>query len=121
MQETQVGSLGREGPLEEEIATHSSILAWAIPRTEKPGGLHSLWGQKELDTTEQLNSNNRIYRSERERGSLGGRHSMDKGTEVGSLRHLPCCVERDAGITWEGKGEEVPWSLLFAFGEMGRL
>ena len=42
MQETQEmrdGSLGREGPLEEEMATHSSILAWEIPRTEEPGGL----------------------------------------------------------------------------------
>ena len=39
MQETQVGSLGLEDPLEEEVATHSSILAWEIPWTEKPGGL----------------------------------------------------------------------------------
>ena len=37
-QETQVQSLGREDPLEEETATHSSILAWEIPRTEEPGG-----------------------------------------------------------------------------------
>ena len=54
MQETWVRSLGREGPLKEEIATHSSILAWAIPRTKESGGLHSLWGHKELDTTERL-------------------------------------------------------------------
>ena len=39
MQEIQVGSLGQEDPLEEEMTTHSSILAWKIPRTEKPGGL----------------------------------------------------------------------------------
>ena len=39
MQETQVQSLGRDDPLEEEMATHSSILAWEIPWTEKPGGL----------------------------------------------------------------------------------
>ena len=39
MQETQVQSLGREDPLEEEMATHSSILAWRIPWTEEPGGL----------------------------------------------------------------------------------
>ena len=39
MQETlQVRSLGGEDPLEEEMATHSSLLAWKIPRTEKPGG-----------------------------------------------------------------------------------
>ena len=41
MQETQVQSLGREDPLEEEMATHSSILAWRIPWTEEPGGLQS--------------------------------------------------------------------------------
>ena len=39
MQETQVRSLGQEDPLEEEMATHSSILAWEIPRTKEPGGL----------------------------------------------------------------------------------
>ena len=37
MQETQVRSLGREDPLEKEIATHSSTLAWKIPWTEEPG------------------------------------------------------------------------------------
>ena len=39
MQETWVRSLGQEDPLEKEIATHSSILAWEIPWTEEPGGL----------------------------------------------------------------------------------
>ena len=38
MQEPQVQSLGQEDPLEEEMATHSSILAWRIPWTEEPGG-----------------------------------------------------------------------------------
>ena len=38
-QETQVRSLGQDVPLEEEVATHSSILAWRIPWTEEPGGL----------------------------------------------------------------------------------
>ena len=42
MQKTQVGSLGREDPLEEEMATHSSILAWKIPWTEEPGRLQSM-------------------------------------------------------------------------------
>ena len=42
MQETQVSSLGWEDPLEEEMATHSSILAWEIPWTEEPGGLQSV-------------------------------------------------------------------------------
>ena len=39
MQETWVRSLGQEDPLEKEMATHSSILAWGIPWTEKPGRL----------------------------------------------------------------------------------
>ena len=38
------------------MATHSSILAWRIPWTEGPGGLHSPWGCKQLDRTEQLNN-----------------------------------------------------------------
>ena len=41
MQETWVQSLGKEDPLEYEMATHSSILAWEIPLTEDPGGLQS--------------------------------------------------------------------------------
>ena len=41
-QEMQVGFLGWQGPLEEEMATHSSILAWRIPWTEEPGGLQSM-------------------------------------------------------------------------------
>ena len=54
MQETRVRSLGVEDPLEKGMAIHSSILAWRIPWTEKPRGLHSSWGRKESDTTEQL-------------------------------------------------------------------
>ena len=42
MQETWVQSLGQEDPLEEGMATYSSILAWRIPRTEEPGGLQSM-------------------------------------------------------------------------------
>ena len=51
--ETWVRSLGREDPLEKEMATHSSILAWRIPWTEELGGLQST-GCKESDTTERL-------------------------------------------------------------------
>ena len=42
IKETQVQSLGQGDPLEEEMATHSSILAWEIPWTEEPGGLQSM-------------------------------------------------------------------------------
>ena len=46
MQETRVPSLGREDPLEKEMATHSSILAWRIPWTEEPGGVQSIGSQR---------------------------------------------------------------------------
>ena len=52
MWETWVRSLGREDPLEKEMATHSSILAWRISWTEELGGLQST-GRKESDTTER--------------------------------------------------------------------
>ena len=51
VQETRVQSLGQEDPLEKEMATHSSILAWRIPWTEEPGG-PSPWGHKELGMTD---------------------------------------------------------------------
>ena len=46
VQETQVQSLSWEDPLEKEMATHSSTLAWKIPWTEKPGGLQSMGLQR---------------------------------------------------------------------------
>ena len=45
-QETRVRALGREDPLEEEMATHSNILAWKIPWTEEPGGPQSMGLQR---------------------------------------------------------------------------
>ena len=46
MQDTWVQSLGREDPLEKEMATHSSIIAWKIPWTEEPGRLQSMGSQR---------------------------------------------------------------------------
>ena len=46
VQETRVQSLGREDPLEKEMATHFNILAWRIPWTEEPGGLWSMGSQR---------------------------------------------------------------------------
>ena len=48
MQETRVWSLGWEDPLEKEIASHSSILAWEIPWTEEPGGLQFMGSQRDM-------------------------------------------------------------------------
>ena len=51
----RVRSLGQEDPLEKEMATLSSTLAWKIPWTKKPGmAAYSLWGRKDSDTTERL-------------------------------------------------------------------
>ena len=55
MWKIQVQSLGRDDPMENGMATHSSILAWRIPWTEEPGRLYSPWGCKESDMTEKLN------------------------------------------------------------------
>ena len=52
VQETRVQSLGREDPLEEGMATHSSIPAWRIPWTEEPGGLQSMGSQRAGHTEE---------------------------------------------------------------------
>ena len=46
MQEMQVPSLGQENPLEQEMATYFSVLAWKIPWTEEPGGLQTMGSQR---------------------------------------------------------------------------
>ena len=53
-QEMWVLSLGQEDALKEEVATHSSLLVWDIPRTEEPGGLQSV-GPQRVNTTQRLN------------------------------------------------------------------
>ena len=67
MQEMQVRSLGREDPLEEVMATHSSILAWEIPWTEEPGGLQSVGSQK---SRTRLNAHTCICRKQEKGHSL---------------------------------------------------
>ena len=62
-QEAQVQSLGCEDRLEEEMATHSNILAWETPWTEEPGRLQSTGSQKSQDMTEQLSTH--TYREHR--------------------------------------------------------
>jgi len=60
MRETWVQSLGWEDPLEKGTTTHSSILAWRIPRTEEPSRLQSIQSQ-ELDMTQRLSLTNSLY------------------------------------------------------------
>ena len=59
IQETRVECLGREDPLEEEMATHSSILAWEISWTEEPGGMQSMGLQRAGCDLATNNSNNK--------------------------------------------------------------
>ena len=80
----QFRSLGRDDPLEKEMATHSSILAWRIPWTEEPGGLQSM-GSQESDMTEVT-----YYMSfhwERITRSL---HLVSLG--LCPLHPFPCCI-----------------------------
>ena len=56
MQETSVQFLGQEDPLDKGMATHSSILAWEIPWTERSLAGGSSWSHKESDTTERLST-----------------------------------------------------------------
>ena len=71
MWEAQFQSPGREDPLEKELATHSSILAWRIPWSEEPGGLQPM-GHKESDTRQWLTHTHTP--------------TYSKGTPVGILR-----------------------------------
>ena len=61
MQQTRIRSLGQEDPLEKEMVTHSSILAWEIPWTEGAwrATVHEV--TKESDTTRQLNNDNTLF------------------------------------------------------------
>ena len=61
VQETRLPSLGREDPLEEEMATHSSTLAWEIPWTEEPGRLQSMRSQRVGHNLATETTNTRIH------------------------------------------------------------
>ena len=61
MQETWVPSLGWEDPLEKEMATHSSILAWRIPWTRGAWAGYSPWSPKESDMAERLTRLSYVY------------------------------------------------------------
>ena len=62
-QETWVQSLGQEDPLEEGMATHSSVPTWRIPWTEEPGRLQSMGSQKRQTLLKQLSTHALVYRN----------------------------------------------------------
>ena len=66
LQEPQFPSLGGEGPLEEGVTAHSSILAWRIPQTEEPGGLQSI-GSQSLTKLKRLSIHTRVNLTKTER------------------------------------------------------
>ena len=61
MQETQLPFLGWKDPLEKDVATHSSILAWEVLWIEEPSGLQSMGSQKESDMTQRLNKDRKFH------------------------------------------------------------
>ena len=106
MQEMQVQSLGQHNPLEEEMATHSSILAWEIPWTEEPGPApHGM--TKESDTTWRLNNTHLTSKLHSEALQLGLKHMTLSGVRtvvVGGIQFspehvytLPCVTETVSG------------------------
>ena len=85
-QETQVQSLGREDPREEGMATHSSVLAWRIPRTEETAGC-SPWGCKESDVTEQPSTHASTLRWGKTAG-VGALLLSHRGVRVGLFNRV---------------------------------
>ena len=93
MQETWVRSLGQEDPLEEEMKTPSSILAWEIPWTEEPGGLQSTgsqrvrqdWGQHSTARSDYHTGQHRSWQGGENGKSTGGRKKKPKVTNTNFL------------------------------------
>ena len=115
MRETWVRSLGREDPLEKEMATHPSTIAWKIPWTEEPGRLQSMGSHKELDTTEWLHSLTHSLYSEQWAQYDIYHHIPETGTIISKL---PMRKPRLTVLTETGKatrpGFEASWSTCKA-------
>ena len=104
MQETRVQSLGREDPLEKEMATHSSTHAWKIPWMEKPGGLQSMGSQRVgHDWVTSLSFTFTMFLN----GSVGKESAWEAG-DTGDVGSVPGW-ERSPG---EGNGNPLQGSCL---------
>ena len=97
-QETQVRFLGWEDPLEKEIATHSSVLAWDIPWTEEPGGLQS--------TGLQRAGHDLVTKEQQQVGFPGGSDGKESACSAGDPGLIP-----GLGIS-PGEGESYHSSIL---------
>ena len=84
MQETLVQFLGQEDPLEECVATHSSILAWKIPWTEEPGGLQSMGSQRVRHNWVTKHMHRVLVQ-----GSPGGSDGKESACSAGDLGSIP--------------------------------
>ena len=118
MRETWIRSLGQEKPLEKEMATHSSILAWRIPWTEEPGGLQSTGLQRvrhDWATSLSLELITQFWATPTQ--ASGGFHLFEYGTALNwlpiysySLCHRSClCPYMFQQVTW---GFPRLWVLL---------
>ena len=101
-QKTRVRSLVREDTLEEGMATHSSILAWRIPRTEEPGGLQPM-GRKEVDTTEHDASPLPVLRSPFQNWAS---EQCTLFTGINWMPQVPQCIQQ---ATWPFLASSPSW------------
>jgi len=110
MRETRVQSLDREDPLEKGMATHSSILAWIIQRTEQPGG-YSPWGPKESDRTdkqavgEERETEQETMRRGPKRNRKGGAKERETG-KIESQRTVSAKIRECDNVTVTDKETE---------------
>ena len=105
MWKTWVQSLGRKDPLEKEMATQSSTLAWKIPWTEEPGG-YSPWGRKELDTTEQLHFmcdfTSHIYSDNPQNYVFNFDFSTQLQKDIICMDNTSTSISKKSSYTWDG-------------------
>ena len=118
MQETWVWSLASEDPLEKEMATHSSILAWRIPQTKEPGELQSMGSQRVgHDWVSNTSTYPRRVRVKR------GISPLYSGAEpqiqtIKEVEWFPACLVLITGLLWEGdkKGPRKTERQRYALG-----
>ena len=119
MQETRVRSLGLEDPLEKEMATHSSILAWKIPWTEEPGRLQSMGLQRvghDWATSFSLSASSDIFP-----GGSDGKESACNAGDLGSIPGLGRSPGEGNGNPLQYSGLDNPhgWSSLAGYSPWG--
>ena len=110
MQKTWVLFLGREDPLEEEMATHSSILAWEIPWIEEPSGLQSMGSKSRHDWAQNTTTRAQAEKCRPPRKGLGGEAEAVPGM---------CDVDKSPTRLWEyfPEKQELDWSIVQSYSQ----